>query len=82
MLTGASHEFNRADRDKYVIVNLPNVIPNKAYNFEKKDSGFNYHNTPFDTASIMMYGEDAFGINGAITITALKQGKIRSWLKL
>ena len=77
LLTGASHEHNRSDRDLYVIINMDNVIPNKTKNFQMQSANYSYHNTPFDTASIMMYGENYFGIDGAVTITALKPGAIR-----
>ena len=61
---------------------MDNVIPEKTTNFKKVDNDSSYHKTPFDTASIMMYGPTYFGINGAVTITALKPGKIRSWVKM
>ena len=60
---GAVHEHSRPDRDLYVSILYDNVEPKSKANFRKVDlSSHNSRNTPFDAASIMMYGPNDFGL--------------------
>jgi len=76
---GAVHEHSRSDRDLFITILYENIQPGARHNFDRVDSNnHNAWNTPFDTRSVMMYGEFDFGINGTlgpkITIQPLKAG--------
>jgi hypothetical protein len=66
---GLWHEQSREDRNNFVTINFPNIIPTAIHNFNQQitdgdDVG------PYDYNSIMHYPRDAFAVNPAIdTIT-------------
>ena len=64
LLTGATHEMMRADRDSYVKILLENLEPGNERSFLKKETDlYSARETPFDFDSIMMYGPTDFGID-------------------
>jgi hypothetical protein len=65
---GLWHEQSREDRDAFVTINWANIQSGFEHNFDQHitdgdDVG------AYDYGSIMHYPRDAFGINGAVTIT-------------
>jgi hypothetical protein len=58
---GLIHEHQRPDRDRYVLINLSNVVQEAAYAFDL----LNLRDAlgPYDFASIMHYGPTAFAID-------------------
>lgn len=76
--TGALHEHNRPDRDKFVKILYDNIKPGMAGNFAKRKweyldelNGVESFGTPYDAQSILHYPANAHGINGNITIQPL-----------
>ena len=64
---GCLHEQSRSDRDTFVTINFANITSGDAHNFDIDSGTSNYG--PYDFGSVMHYGQKAFGINGAVTIT-------------
>ena len=63
LLTGATHEMMRADRDSYVKILLENLEPGNERSFLKKETDlYSTRETPFDFDSIMFYGPTDYGI--------------------
>ncbi|PTL81492.1 M12 family metallopeptidase [Vitiosangium sp. GDMCC 1.1324] len=73
---GLWHEQMRADRDSYVTINWGNIQSGYSHNFQTYTaSGYDGLDVgAYDYGSIMHYSRDAFGINGAETITPLTSG--------
>jgi len=72
---GFWHEQNRPDRDKYVTINLHNVQPEYASNFDKLSSeSVNSLGQTYDFNSIMHYGDTDFAIPGTKSITSKEPG--------
>ena len=71
IITGATHEQNRADRDDFVIILMEEVEDDAKKNFEKKDALFSSRNTPYDYASLMHYSDQAFSKSDKKTIIPL-----------
>uniref|UniRef100_A0A3Q2ZJA1 Metalloendopeptidase n=1 Tax=Kryptolebias marmoratus TaxID=37003 RepID=A0A3Q2ZJA1_KRYMA len=63
---GLYHEHTRQDRDQYITINWPNILPGKKGNFEIKSG--NTLNLPYDYDSIMHYGPAFFSVDGTPTI--------------
>ncbi|KAM4529258.1 high choriolytic enzyme 1-like [Fundulus diaphanus] len=63
---GFYHEHTRDDRDKYITINWPSVVPGMKGNFQVKPG--NKLNQPYDYESIMHYGPAYFSIDGSPTI--------------
>ena len=58
---GFWHEQSRPDRDHYIDVILPNVLPGYEFNFDKKDeSEIDSQGVGYDYNSIMHYDRDSF----------------------
>jgi hypothetical protein len=69
---GYEHEQCRADRDQFIRVIYGNVQPGLESQFDKiSASVVNLFDIPYDYYSIMHYRNDAFSINGRVTILAL-----------
>jgi len=69
-ILGMWHEHTRADRDKYIYVNMTNVISKKSKEFDIRTGpgvSYNKQNT-YDYASIMHLSEYAFSKNNQKTI--------------
>ncbi len=64
---GLDHEQNRSDRDKYVKVIFQNIEKGFAGQFTQRPSLYTDLGT-YDYDSIMHYQQNAFGIDGAVTI--------------
>ncbi|MBK8504634.1 MAG: M12 family metallopeptidase [Saprospiraceae bacterium] len=64
---GFWHEQSRADRNTYVTINVANILPANAFNFDQYNDGMDIG--AYDYGSIMHYGPDAFSSNGMATIT-------------
>ncbi|KAM9783181.1 low choriolytic enzyme-like [Neosynchiropus ocellatus] len=71
---GFYHEHTRSDRDQHVKILWDNLHPYFAYNFNKKNT--NNLNTPYDYSSVMHYGRNAFGINGAQTMVPIPDASV------
>ncbi|KAJ8339480.1 hypothetical protein SKAU_G00362660 [Synaphobranchus kaupii] len=69
---GFHHEHMRQDRDDRITVLYENIIPEKIKNFDKIDG--NILGLPYDTGSIMHYGEKFFSLNGNPTVVS-KEGE-------
>ncbi|KAJ8261102.1 hypothetical protein COCON_G00168250 [Conger conger] len=65
---GFHHEHMRKDRDKHITVIYENILPEKKRNFAKVHG--NTQGLPYDTGSIMHYGQHFFSCNGKETITS------------
>ncbi|XP_064163827.1 zinc metalloproteinase nas-14-like [Anguilla rostrata] len=63
---GFHHEHMRKDRDDYVTVVYSNIIPHRMRNFAKIRG--DTQGLPYDTESIMHYGQRFFSVNGKDTI--------------
>ncbi|XP_035986200.1 dorsal-ventral patterning tolloid-like protein 1 [Fundulus heteroclitus] len=63
---GLYHEHTRDDRDQYITINWPSVVPDKKGNFKVKRG--NTLNQPYDYESIMHYGPAYFSVDGSPTI--------------
>jgi hypothetical protein len=72
---GLDHEQNRSDRDKYVKVNLENVMKGYEGAFAQRPSLYKDLGT-YDYDSIMHYETDAFSVNSQPTITSLNGAAI------
>ena len=69
---GLWHEQSRFDRDDYLIINLQNVVPAMAFNFDlKKQSEASTYNVPYSYDSVMHYAKDAFSKNGEVTMETM-----------
>ena len=69
---GYEHEQCRADRDQFIRVIYGNVQPGLEFAFDKiSASVVNLFDIPYDYYSIMHYRNDAFSVNGRLTILAL-----------
>ena len=56
------HEHSRSDRDQFVSILFGNIQRGAEHNFGKVTNDTHItRNTPFDVASIMMYGARDFG---------------------
>jgi len=67
-VTGMWHEQSREDRDAFVTINWANIQPGLEHNFDQHISDGDDIGA-YDYGSIMHYPRNAFGINGAETIT-------------
>ena len=67
---GLEHEHTRTDRDAWIRVRWDNVLPDKRHNFEIAPSNARLLGD-YDYDSIMHYGADFFGIDGATTLEPL-----------
>jgi len=67
---GLDHEQNRSDRDKFVRINISNIIDGYAYAFEQRPSLYQDLGS-YDFDSIMHYEPNAFTCNGSPTIEPL-----------
>ncbi|XP_069572263.1 low choriolytic enzyme-like [Brachyistius frenatus] len=72
---GFYHEHNRNDRDKYVRINMGNIIEDFQSNFKKKPAS-NDLNTPYDYSSVMHYGKSAFAKLGLESITPIPDNSV------
>ena len=73
---GFWHEQSRYDRDSHVYINWQNILPSATFNFMKfSPSQISTLNAPYDTCSVMHYGERAFSWNGFPTITKRRFSK-------
>ncbi|KAG5834224.1 hypothetical protein ANANG_G00259300, partial [Anguilla anguilla] len=63
---GFHHEHMRKDRDDHVTVVYSNIIPHRVRNFAKIRG--DTQGLPYDTESIMHYGQRFFSVNGKATI--------------
>ncbi|XP_017475747.1 PREDICTED: high choriolytic enzyme 1 [Rhagoletis zephyria] len=70
---GFLHEQNRQERDSYVNIQIQNVQPSAAPNFEKAQSTIAF-GVPYDYGSVMHYSANAFSRNGRPTIVAVRPG--------
>ncbi len=70
---GLWHEQSREDRNKFVKINLANVDPSAAHNFNQNIKDGDDVNG-YDYGSIMHYGAYAFSINGQPTIETIPAG--------
>jgi len=60
---GMFHEQSRPDRDEHVKINWQNIEKDMEFNFKKqKSSNIDSLGTVYDYASVMHYGQTAFGI--------------------
>jgi hypothetical protein len=73
---GFHHEQSRPDRDNYLQVHLENVEEKDKYIFQKLVWGSTalQQGTPYDFASVMHYGPNAFSKNGKPTLVARQAG--------
>ncbi|CAF3307285.1 unnamed protein product [Rotaria sp. Silwood2] len=72
-ILGFYHEQSRPDRDLYVLIQWENIEKNGIKNFEKYNQAVvNDLQTPYDYGSIMHYPQEAFGINGSLTLIPIK----------
>ncbi|MCY1081486.1 RICIN domain-containing protein [Archangium lansingense] len=73
---GVWHEQMRSDRDNYVTINWSNIQSGYSHNFQTYTaSGYDGLDVgAYDYGSIMHYSRNAFGINGAETITPRTSG--------
>lgn len=79
---GFWHEMLRTDRDSWVNINSANIQSGKGSQFNPiltASQNSNYGNA-YDYGSIMSYGSDFFGVNGAQTIVSKASGLgTREW---
>ena len=73
LFSGASHEHNREDRDRYIDILEANILEEGDKNFQKRETLYSSFGTPYDYASIMHYASDAFAAPGTKTIVPLQQ---------
>lgn len=73
---GLIHEHQRADRDKYVKINLAKVIPQYRFAFNKIASIANQG--AYDYRSVMHYKPTAFTVDGSVTVQALNGSVVGS----
>lgn len=72
---GFWHEQSRFDRDSYVTIMWQNIMYGLAYNFDKKSNTLTTNlGLPYDYASIMHYGPNAFSRGTGPTIVAKQHG--------
>ncbi|GIY36218.1 astacin-like metalloprotease toxin 2 [Caerostris extrusa] len=57
---GLFHEHMRSDRDNWIVVHEENIIPKMLDQFNRTDADQEIISTPYDTHSIMHYGNYAF----------------------
>ncbi len=74
---GLFHEQSHPNRDKFIKVNVENIIEGYEHNFEKYDVA-NYYTENYDFGSIMAYPSSAFSKNGKPTMVKL-DGKEFGW---
>ncbi|PAV64158.1 hypothetical protein WR25_01495 [Diploscapter pachys] len=67
---GYQHEQSRYDRDEYITVDLTNVEPDSAYNFDKETDETTVNYISYDYGSVMQYGADSFSTNGQISMVS------------
>jgi hypothetical protein len=70
---GLWHEQSRKDRDKFITINWPSIMPQTTHNFDQHiadgdDLG------AYDYGSIMHYPKDAFSVDGKDTIVPTTAG--------
>uniref|UniRef100_UPI003AB040EC zinc metalloproteinase nas-4 n=1 Tax=Centroberyx gerrardi TaxID=166262 RepID=UPI003AB040EC len=70
---GFHHEHTRTDREKYITINLHNIMEGKKSNFNEQNG--NTFSLPYDITSIMHYGSGFFSANGLPTIIPKKDEK-------
>jgi hypothetical protein len=66
---GLYHEQSRQDRDSFVNINVPDIIPLQMHNFDKYATGSGADTGPYDFESIMHYDKFAFSLTGNATIS-------------
>jgi hypothetical protein len=74
---GFFHEQSRNDRDRFLTIQIQNAMDGTASNFQLPRRGEARDVGPFDFASVMLYGPDAFSKNGRPTMV-VKQWVIDS----
>ena len=75
---GFWHEQSRYDRDSHVYINWQNILPSATFNFMKfSPSQISTLKAPYDTCSVMHYGERAFSWNGFPTITKRRYSRCK-----
>jgi hypothetical protein len=70
---GLFHEQSRNDRDSFLTIQIQNAIDGTASNFQLPRRGEAQDIGPFDFASVMLYGSDAFSSNGQPTMVVNEQ---------
>ncbi|KAM7541120.1 hypothetical protein Aperf_G00000042594 [Anoplocephala perfoliata] len=79
---GLDHEHVRADRDRYLQVNVVGVPDNQKSFFEKKPTHqLLTYDSPYDLQSIMHYGESSFSIDADEAPIEVKDKKLRPILR-
>ena len=75
-VVGFWHEQNRPDRDKYVKVLYPNIVPDETRNFHpRKESEVDSLGVTYDFNSVMQYSKSAFAVSPSmITIETREPG--------
>ncbi|EDO36104.1 predicted protein, partial [Nematostella vectensis] len=69
---GFWHAQSRPDRNQYVEVMWENIQPGKEHNFNKySHNDVDVEELPYDTSSIMHYGNTYFSINGKNTLQVI-----------
>lgn len=68
-IVGVPAQHNAPDRDKYINVNMENIMPDKKYMFEKlRDNEWLFHDLEYDFDSITHYDINKYSVNGRATI--------------
>ncbi|XP_069953064.1 blastula protease 10-like [Cherax quadricarinatus] len=69
---GFFHEQSRPERDSYVNIITPNIIPAMLSNFYKYTTAdINDYGVLYDYTSVMHYGSQYFSLNGKLTISTV-----------
>lgn len=76
---GLFHEQSRLDRDRYLIVEPSNVMRGTEDNFSLVRVGLAQDLGDFDFDSVMLYGPDAFTMNGRPTMVARDPSVGTAW---
>jgi len=76
---GFWHEQSRADRNKYIYVNMRNVSPAMRYNFHMQHDA-TYLGEAYNIYSVMQYGPTAFSSNGrSVTISLRRDPSVKNF---